>query len=276
MKHSKIRQGVYLATAVALAAVTIDHVTNTRGVQAQIAREPFSARPIGPAPIDDLQSAINQTAAIVEGVVVDIQYDYSEEEGPWTRVILSKARARAGDVAETIEIRHFGGPLPNGGLMVAAELPVFVLGKEYIVFLRNTPWNVSPVVGDLAFRIETVNDTEVLVDSDGQPVVEIGAGGFERGAALFEGPERDGAAPKPIDGALRASGRKPLDRESFMKSLEANLTAQQLRVAGTFYEKPGGEFHWRDLRVVQSPDTIVDPLAGSREPEADASELKRF
>jgi hypothetical protein len=122
-----------------------------------------------------------------------------------------------------------------------------------------------------------VDNTEVLVDSDGEPILQVSAGGFELGPALFEGPERDGAAPKPLDGGLRALlDRKPLDRESFAKSLESNLAAQQLRVAGTFYEKPAGEFKWRNQGVTPPPGAIVDPLAGSKEPEADASELKRF
>mgnify|MGYP003694573133 CR=1 FL=1 len=119
------------------------------------------------------------------------------------------------------------GPPPNGGLMVAAELPRLRPRQEYIVFLRNTEWNVSAVVGDLAFRVDTVDDTEVLVDSDGAPVLQIGAFGFDLGAPVFEGPTRDGSAPKPVEGGLKAlGGRRPLDLPNFAKSLQANLDAQ--------------------------------------------------
>ena len=274
MRQRTIRHGVCVAGALALAAITLDYTTNRTGVHAQIAREPIPSASIGPAPVDDLASAANQTAAIVDGIVTDIQYDYSEEEGPWTTVILSKARAIAGSAPETIAIRHFGGPLPNGGLMVAAELPAFVLGKEYIVFLRNTAWNVSLVVGDLAYRVDTVDTTQVVVDSDGQPVLQVSAAGFERGTALFEGPTRDGSAPKPIDGSLKTLTRAPLGRDAFTKSLLSNLAAQALTIEGTFYEKPAGAFNWRRQQAAPSPGAIVDKN-DDLTVEADASELTR-
>jgi len=275
MKQGTFRQGVYLVAALALAAVTFDHFSSTKSVQAQDIRTPLPLEPSKLAPVDGLQSAVNQTAAIVEGVVTDIQHDYSEQDGPWTRVILSNVRAIAGDAPSTVEIRHFGGPLPSGALMVAAELPVFILGKEYIVFLRNTEWNVSPVVGDFALRVEKVDDAEVVVNSDGQPVTQIGGGGFEFGPALFEALDRDGTAPKAITGSLRAIAIKPLDRERFTTSLRSTLDAQALRVTGSFLEKPAGQFNWRAQRAAQSPDAI--PPAGapdSKEPEADFSEQK--
>lgn len=275
MKDRTIRQGVFLACALALAAITLDSMTRTTGVEAQVVREPFPTAPTGPAPVVDLQSAARQTAAIVDGIVADIKYDYSEEDGPWTTVILAKVRPLAGAAPETIALRHFGGPLPNGGVMVAAELPVFVRDKEYIVFLRNTEWNVGPVVGDLAFRVDTVDDREVLVNSDGQPVLQVGPYGFDLGQAVFEGPQRDGSAPKPIEGSLKALARTPpLDLASFTKSLESNLAAQGLRIEGAFSEKPAGAFSWHRQLASPSPDAIVDPGADASV-EADASELKR-
>ena len=274
MKQSRIRQGIYLAAALALAAVSFDHFSNN-GVQAQDVRIPLALEPGRLAPADDLRSVVSQTAAIVEGFVSDIQYDYSEEEGPWTRVILSKVRPIAGDAPETVEIRHFGGPLPKGALMVAAELPVFILGKEYIVFLRNTAWNVSPVAGDYAFRVDTVDDAEVVVNSDGQPVIQVGVRGIEFGPTLFEPFDTDGTAPKAIAGSLGAIDYKPLDRARFTTSLVSTLDAQALRVAGTFIEKPTGAFNWRRQAASASPfaPSPVD-LPDSREPEPDTPELK--
>ena len=276
MKQGKFRQGAYLVAALALAAVTFDHFSSTKSVQAQDIRTPLPLAPGKLAPVDGLQSAVTQTAAIVEGVVADIQHDYSEQDGPWTRVILSNVRAIAGDAPSRVEIRHFGGPLPNGGLMVVAELPVFVPDREYIVFLRNTAWNVSPVVGDLAFRVEKVDGGEVLVNSDGQPVTQIGAGGFDFGPALFEAFERAGTAPKAITASLPTIDSKPLDRERFTISLRSALDAQALRVEGTFIEKPAGQFNWRRQLALPSPDAI--PPVGvpdSKESEADFSEKIR-
>ena len=274
MKQIRIRQVVYLAAALALAAVSFDHFSN-KSVQAQDIRTPIALEPGRLAPASDLQGAVTQTAAIVDGLVTDIQYDYSEQEGPWTRVILSKVRPLAGDAPETIEIRHFGGPLPKGALMVAAELPVFVLGKEYVVFLRNTKWNVSPVVGDFAFRVDTVDGTEVVVNSDGQPVLQVSGRGIEYGPTIFDAFDTDGSAPKAITGSLGAIDYKPLDLARFTTSLRSTLDAQALRVAGTFIEKPSGEFNWRYQAASASP--LAPPpvdLPDGREPEPDTPELK--
>jgi hypothetical protein len=270
MERGTIRRDGSLALALALAAVTLHPVSSIHPVEAQDIRTPAPA-PSRPAPVVDLQSAVVQTAAIARGTVTDIQYDYSETEGPWTRVTLSNVLSLAGDAPPTIEIRQFGGLLPNGALIVAAELPVFVLDKEYIVFLRNTEWNVSPVVGDLALRVERVDDAEVVVNSDGQPVTRIGAGGFEFGPTLFEPFDINGTAPKAIADSLRNSGIRALDRERLTLSLQSAMSAQALRVAGTFSPKPAGGFTWRAQPVLRPPQdtTPIDPT-DSREPQADA------
>ena len=39
MKQGTIKQGVHFAGALALAAITLDYMTNTAGVQAQVGRE---------------------------------------------------------------------------------------------------------------------------------------------------------------------------------------------------------------------------------------------
>ena len=126
MNHSKsrirLRHGIYLAAALGLSAASLDHLTHIGGVQAQAVRSapPLAEGTRGPA--DDLKRAVDQTAAVIEGLVFDIQYDYSDEAGPWTRVFLTKVRVLFGDAPSTVEIRHFGGPLPSGRFMVAIGL----------------------------------------------------------------------------------------------------------------------------------------------------------
>ena len=277
MKQRKLRNWICLAAVLGIGAATIGYLTSPDAVQSQTISNwpPPTARK--PLPVKDLHGAVDQTAAVVEGLVTDIQYDYSEEEGPWTRVILSDCQAHFGSAPPLVEIRHFGGPLPNGRMMVAAELPAFVKGKQYIVFLRNTAWNVSPVVGDLALRVETVDGTEVLVNSDGQVVTEIGPRGVELGPALFEGLELDGTPPKALGRSLSAFDRKPLDRQSFVEALRANLETHGLTVAGTFYDRPAGEFKWRAQRAARSAgqkasaDTPAN-RTDSPGPEVDTSE----
>lgn len=276
MKQLKLRSWIYLAAVLGIGAATIGYLTGPDAVQSQtVSNGPPTSRK--PLPVKDIRSAVDQTAAVVEGFVADIQYEYSEEEGPWTRVTLSDCQAHFGSAPPSVEIRHFGGPLPNGRMMVAAELPAFVKGKQYIVFLRNTAWNVSPVVGDLALRVETVDGTEVLVDSDGQVVTEVGPRGVERGLALFGGLELDGTPPKALGKGLSALDRKPLDRQSFVEALRANMETRGLTVAGTFYDRPAGEFKWRAQRAAQSAgqkastDTPAN-RTGSSGPEVDTSE----
>ncbi|MSQ47067.1 MAG: hypothetical protein EXR78_01570 [Deltaproteobacteria bacterium] len=190
------------------------------------------------------RSALSQIATIVEGVVTDIRYDYSEAEGPWTRVILSKVKAHLGTALPQLELRHFGGRLPNGRMMVASELPSFVKGARYFVFLRNTAWNVSPVVGDLALRVEQVGAAEVLVNSDGLAVTKIGPKGIETGPKLFGPLESDATAPQSLMPTL-PPGLAPLTRQSFMQELGATMAAQGTKVGGIFYSRPSGEFRWR-------------------------------
>ncbi len=274
MRHGKFRHGVYLAAALGLTAVTFNHFGQTAGVQAQDVRTPLTLERGTLGPVTDLASAAVQTAAIVQGVVADIYYEYSEEQGPWTNVILTDVRPIAGEAPGKIEIRHFGGPLPNGALMVAAELPVFVTGKEYIVFLRNTAWSVSPVVGDLALRVDKSDAGEVVVNSDGQPVIGISPRGLEYGPAIFGAFDRDGSAPKVVAG-IRTTDRKPLDRNGFLTSLKSALDKQALTIGGAFIDKPAGRFNWRGQQASASPDAIPPADGGSKEPEADFSEKIR-
>jgi hypothetical protein len=281
MRHSpsnvKLRHGVSLAAALAFGAASFDHLTTTSSVQAQAVRRPAPPAAVSLTPADDLHKAVTQTAAVVEGLVTDIKHEYSEEDGPWTRVVLSNIRVLFGAAPAVVEIRHFGGPLPNGRLVVAAELPVFVLGKEYIVFLRNGSWNVSPVVGDLALRVESLAGAEVLVNSDGQAVTKVGEGGVEIGPTVFEAPQRDGSAPRPVVSSLQNIERT-LDRQRFAESLQSSLVAQNLAVAGTFIDRPAGAFKWRGQPTGGSalgrPDVPKD-LLDSQRPEVDPSEPKR-
>ena len=255
MKQDKLRQWTYRAALCGVGAVALGHLVNPPAAQAQAARQVVPAAARQPAAVVDLRSTVDQTAAVVEGVVSEIRHDYSDEDGPWTRVTLSGIKTHLGQVPASFEIRHFGGPLPNGRTVVAAELPVFVQGKRYVVFLRNTQWNLSPVVGDLALRVETLDGTEVLVDSDGRAVTGVGARGVEMGPALFEGPQFDGKPSKALAGAMARLTRQPLDRAGLLRALNGSAAASGLRVAGSFRDQPAGQFKWRAIPTSASPGT---------------------
>jgi hypothetical protein len=244
-------RGAGKLTAIAALAVGL------LGRQAQAQAAPSLSRPAPasapqPRAVTDLASALAQTAAVVEATVSELRDEYNDAEGPWTRVVLGDVKVHLGAAPKELALLQFGGVLPSGRMMVAAELPVFVKGARYLLLLRNTAWNVSPIVGAYALRVEKVDGAEVLVTSDGQAVVGLDAGGARLGGALFEPAPFGGGAAAAIGGglrALRASGAAPLDRARFLAALEAELARQKAKVEGVFLERPAGRFRWRGQAV---------------------------
>ena len=232
--------------------------------QATIAR-PAPANAAQPRAVTDLASAVTQTAAVIEATVGELRNEYSDAEGPWTRVVLRDVVVHHGGLGgggskaapppAALELWQFGGVLPNGRLMVAAELPVFSAGQRYVLFLRNTAWNVSPIVGDLALRVERVGGAEVLVTSAGQAVVGVTAAGAVLGAEVFEPAPYDGraaAAKKSAGGAPVAAAIGALDRAGFLAALDGQLgqlAKQQLVISGAALPRPAGMFRWKGQQV---------------------------
>lgn len=273
--HRPQQRSRTLAVLCSIAAATIGLAAGAIAAPASAdGRPPAGARKA--EAVRDLKSAIAQTAAVVEGRVVDIQHEFSEAEGPWTRVTLADVKAHMGSSPSTVEIRHFGGPLPNGKMMIATELPAFVQGGRYVVFLRNTAWNLSPVVGELALRAERVEGREVLVNSDGLAVTGVGKQGVEFGEALFDALPLDGSAPKLMEGRkLAQMARQPLERSRFVRALGDAVAMQGLAVAGPFYRMPAGEFRWRANATAAKPGVLptVTPAqaAAQAAPEVDTT-----
>jgi hypothetical protein len=272
MKRNRTSGLSSFAALCGIAAAALGVVADAQAATQIVAeRPPLSARK--PEAVVDLQSTVRQTAAIVEGTVARIDHDYSEAEGPWTRVTLADVKAHFGNAPDTLELRHFGGPLPNGRAVVAAELPAFVAGKRYVVFLRNTAWNLSPVVGELALRAESFGGREVLVNSDGLAVTGIGKRGVEFGSALFENLPFDGSAPKALKRSLAAMPHQPLDRNAFVQAMASAVSTNGLAVGGTFYGQPAGEFKWRANGTSPRPGMQMPAAAqgSTAAPEVDAS-----
>jgi hypothetical protein len=210
-----------------------------------------------------------QIQAIVQGDVEDITFDSQECEGPRTVIHLSAVSTLLGDPHDSkMTLRVFGGPLPNGSFVSASELPRYVLGAHYILVLRNTDWRFSPVIGDLAFRAETIAGKQVLVDTDGHGVTGISDSGVDtatpqltepvglnRKASLPRGlpaPESTGGTTTPCRGrecppvtdggegaraeAIRASGR--FAHPQLLASTNAAAVASAID-AGQFVKQMG-------------------------------------
>jgi hypothetical protein len=116
-----------------------------------------SQDPRAPRTFATMRDLLAQVHSIVEGTVGDIRFDHEDCEGPRTIIYLRDVATLLGGRHEgNLELRTFGGPLPNGNYVSASELPRYVLGGRYILFLRNTDWRFSPVIGNLAFRHEVI------------------------------------------------------------------------------------------------------------------------
>lgn len=284
MHRTRLKNWLCLTAALAIA-----------GSGQAVAKPPSSARK--PMAVTDLASAVDQTAAVVEGQVTDISYEFNERDGPWTTVVLSDVRAHFGSAPERLEIRQLGGPLPDDTVLVVTHLPEFIEGERYVVFLRNTVWNLSPVVGDFALRVEAVGDNEALVTTDGHAVLAIDAQGMEvteapvaevqpyrallqgmeseqaeaaAAATLPSAPAQASASVVVQDSAL--SEGVPLDRQSFVAALGEILETEDMAVAGEFYERPAGEFKWYG-QPTSRPEGMPPAMGGlsGPAPEIDTS-----
>ena len=123
---------------------------------------PLGARAAAPpTSAQTFEEVLRQTAAVVEGSVEDISYRYDEAEGPRSVATLSRLVVHIGSLGKTapntIELRSFGGPLPDGREMFATHVPALLPGKRYVLFLRNTDWSLSPVAFEMAFRVEEID-----------------------------------------------------------------------------------------------------------------------
>lgn len=145
---------------------------------------------VRPRALGDLASVVRQLNAIVVADVRDIATSYDRCEGPRTVVQLRNVRALLGAPhTDTMQLRVFGGPVPGGGYVRDAESPRYAVGRRYLLFLFNTDWRFSPVIGDLAFRVERAAGREVLVSPDGQAVTGVSPIGVETGTPMLFLPE---------------------------------------------------------------------------------------
>jgi hypothetical protein len=132
---------------------------------------PAGYQKIAPAPVDTSQQMLAQTATIFRGVLREVYFTYDDCAGPRTNYVFSGSATLVGtQVQPQVTVRVFGGPTPYGTWAEISEHPQLALDSEYIVFLRNTDWTYSPIVGNLVFRREMLAGREVLVGPTGHAV----------------------------------------------------------------------------------------------------------
>jgi hypothetical protein len=136
---------------------------------------PAGYRKIAPGPAETSRQMLAQTASVFRGVLKEIRFSYDDCAGPRTNYVFNDASTLLGtEVPQQVTVRVYGGPTPRGTWVEISEQPQFALDSEYVVFLRNTDWTYSPIVGNLALRREMVAGRELLIDPEGYVVTGWG------------------------------------------------------------------------------------------------------
>lgn len=127
-----------------------------------------------PEALSDLASVVRQLNAVLLAQIRDISTDFDRCEGPRTVLHLGNVKTLLGAAhTDTLQLRVFGGPLPNNRYVELSESPRYVLGGRYVLFLFNTDWRFSPVISNHAFRIEQAGEREVLIAPNGHAVTGV-------------------------------------------------------------------------------------------------------
>jgi hypothetical protein len=258
-----------------LGLLTVFSIAVLGGSEALAKAPPANARL--PQSAGSMDAILDQTAAVIEGEVSDITSTYDEKSGPWTQVTLTRVKAHLGEVQEPrLTLRVRGGPLPDGRVIVIPELPSFVRGKRYLVFLRNTSWSWSPVIGDLALRFETVAGREVLVDSRGLPCVGMDTAGLRFGDKALFVPTMEarlqGVAPAEQAGNRVEDVRAAVSGADLAQQLKGELTSRRRSLDVTFFDEPAPRKAWSltpaTAAGAQRQEATLMPTKATPEPDA--------
>ena len=211
------------------------------------------------------KAVVDQTAAVVQGVVTGIDESYSEEEGPRTVVTLSRLNVLWGDFRdESVKLQLFGGPVPGRvGRIDEVHVPTFVKGKTYLVFLSNRDWRLSPVTAQQSYLVERVYDKEIVVTTDGFAVSGIDdVTGPIPTFTVYNIPDEidEDFVPeisKEVTPDLVARAASP---KELVADLQSWAKLNQVSVNGTFNDRPYSTGNWRFPRMTP------DPTAPPRDP----------
>ena len=135
---------------------------------------------VRPTPLRDLASVVRQLNAVVLAELRDASTDFDACEGPRTILHLGNVKTLLGAAhTDTMQLRVFGGPVPNNRYVELSESPRYTVGGRYVLFLFNTDWRFSPVISSHAFRLDTVAGSELLIAPNGHAVTGVSAAAVE-------------------------------------------------------------------------------------------------
>lgn len=143
-----------------------------------------STLPPDPSPL----VMVGVSPVIFSGIVTDTHYGFHPgSKMPYTFIkfaaveYLRKDSGVDTQSGNTVEISVAGGIRENHRILHVDEMPQFVLGERYLVFLRGGPWRFSPITGlhSGVFRLHgRLTDDAMLLNYAGQPLERIGDAAF--------------------------------------------------------------------------------------------------
>ncbi|WP_324755149.1 hypothetical protein [Roseovarius sp. Pro17] len=124
---------------------------------------------------------LRRSSVILNGVVGAQSYTFDEAEDEGPREVsriedVSILAGAGGVVAGPVDIRLRRGFFPDGRFLDTSEMPVLTVGARYLLILPNHGWVHEPISLDDVFRIETVDDRDILVDQHGFAVTDVEGG----------------------------------------------------------------------------------------------------
>ena len=185
---------------------------------------------------------LEQSAAVVEGVIQNVSFEYDERKGPRTVSTLKIDAVYAGAKPnDMIRLSMFGGPTDDGQIISTSVFMNFIVGARYIVFLRNGEWFYSPATA-AALRVDSSLGREVLADSDGRVLQGLTPEGLHFGPkqvfSEVDAPSANQIRTTAVANLSPQSLTGTLNRSDFKRLLAEAITAEAVEPRGEFIEAP--------------------------------------
>lgn len=219
-----------------------------------------------PSPVDTLADVLRQTAAVIEGDVEDVSFRFDDVEGPRTVATVKNVFVHLGSLGKSppssLEIRSFGGYLPDGREIVATHVPELAHGKRYFLFLRNTEWTLSPIAFGHVFRLDAVGKKRALVDAYGRLVAGVSATEILAGPPLWVQPSGDASTPPRLSTWItEADVDRALDAAELAEALRVFARATGAWPQGSFSPAPMSAGPWRRVTTWRAPTPTESPAS---------------
>jgi hypothetical protein len=217
-----------------------DAGAESSGVEVASAAQAEASTP--PADPHATRTILSRTAALVEGTVRSISYEYDEQLGPRTRVSVDVETVHSGDLAERqITLRQFGGFTPENRFIHTSLTVNFVEGARYLLFLRNDSWFHSALAAE-PLRVERLSGREVLIGDAGNALTGVTPDGLRFNSKVLYEDElspatiRKGSSPRAD--LTEADVLGTVDTLYFLHLIGQAVAAERVSPSGQFASEP--------------------------------------